>query len=117
MAHWAELNDENVVIRILVGDNNDPNGDEGYQWLIDNLGGTWLKCSYNATIRHKYPLLGDIYSPEHDAFIDPKPFDSWTFDDTTLQWVAPIPKPNDGNRYGWKEDEQIWIQSEYGEAE
>jgi hypothetical protein len=43
MSHWAELNANNKVIRVLVGDNNDPNGDEGYQWLLDNLGGTWVK--------------------------------------------------------------------------
>ena len=48
MAHWAEIDSNNIVIRVLVGDNNDPAGDEGYQWLIDNLGGTWVKTSYNA---------------------------------------------------------------------
>ena len=48
MAHWAELDENNIVTRVLVGDNNDPAGDEGYQWLIDNLGGTWVKTSYNA---------------------------------------------------------------------
>ena len=48
MAHWAELDENNIVTRVLVGDNNDPNNDEGYQWLIDNLGGRWIKTSYNA---------------------------------------------------------------------
>ena len=43
MAHWAELDSNNIVTRVLVGDNNDPAGDEGYQWLLDNLGGTWVK--------------------------------------------------------------------------
>jgi len=51
MSHWAELDEKNKVIRVLVGDNNDPAGDEGYQWLVDNLGGTWVKTSYNGTIR------------------------------------------------------------------
>ncbi len=46
MAHWAELDENNIVTRVLVGDNNDPAGDEGYQWLLDNLGGTWKKTSY-----------------------------------------------------------------------
>ena len=46
MAHWAELDESNKVIRVLVGDNNDRAGDEGYQWLLDNLGGTWVKTSY-----------------------------------------------------------------------
>ena len=48
ISHWAEIDENNIVTRVLVGDNNDPNNDEGYQWLIDNLGGTWVKTSYNA---------------------------------------------------------------------
>lgn len=48
MSHWAELDDNNIVLRVTVGDNNDPAGDEGYQWLIDNLGGRWVKTSYNS---------------------------------------------------------------------
>ena len=73
MSHWAELNEENVVIRVLVGDNNDPAGDEGYQWLIDNLGGTWLKTSYNGTIRFNFAGIGFTYDPIDDAFIAPMP--------------------------------------------
>lgn len=48
MAHWAQLDENNIVIQVLVGDNNDPNNDEGYQWLIDNVGGKWVKTSYNS---------------------------------------------------------------------
>ena len=73
MSHWAELDDNNKVIRVLVGDNNDPNGDEGYQWLIDNLGGTWLKTSYNNKIRYNYAGIGYTYDPDGDAFIAPRP--------------------------------------------
>ena len=73
MAHWAELDDKNIVLRVLVGDNNDPNGDEGYQWLLDNLGGTWVKTSYNGTIRYNYAGIGYIYDPVDDAFIAPVP--------------------------------------------
>jgi hypothetical protein len=73
MSHWAELNANNKVIRVLVGDNNDPNGDEGYQWLLDNLGGTWVKTSYNGTIRYNYAGIGFTYDPEADAFIAPRP--------------------------------------------
>ena len=71
MSHWAELNDENKVIRVLVGDNNDPNGDEGYQWLLNNLGGRWIKTSYNANIRGKYAAIGDVYDEVSDTFISP----------------------------------------------
>jgi hypothetical protein len=73
VSHWAEVDSENKVIRVLVGDNNDPNGDEGYQWLIDNLGGTWLKTSYNATIRFNFAGIGFTYDPIDDAFIPPMP--------------------------------------------
>lgn len=73
MAHWAELDENNVVLRVLVGDNNDPAGDEGYQWLIDNLGGTWIKTSYNGNIRYNYAGVGFTYDSIDDAFIAPIP--------------------------------------------
>ena len=73
MSHWAELDQDNKVIRVLVGDNNDPNGDEGYQWLLDNLGGTWIKTSYNNNIRYNFAGIGYTYDAEADAFIAPRP--------------------------------------------
>ena len=69
MSHWAEIDNENKVLRVLVGDNNDPNGDEGYKWLIDNLGGTWIKTSYNANFRGRFAAIGDVYNPEKDLFM------------------------------------------------
>ena len=71
MSHWAELDSENKVIRVVVGDNNDPNGDEGYQWLIENLGGTWIQTSYNANFRGKYAAIGDLYNETEDKFQAP----------------------------------------------
>ena len=76
MSHWAELDKDNKIIRVLVGDNNDLNGDEGYQWLLDNLGGTWVKTSYNAAtngFRKNYAGIGYTYDPIDDAFIAPMP--------------------------------------------
>jgi len=73
MSHWAELDKTNTVIRVLVGDNNDPAGDEGYQWLIDNLGGTWIKTSYNGNIRYNFAGVGYTYDSIDDAFIAPMP--------------------------------------------
>ena len=73
MAHWAEIDENSKVVRVLVGDNNDPNGDEGYQWLIDNLGGTWVQTSYNANFRYNYAGIGFTYDPIDDAFIAPMP--------------------------------------------
>ena len=71
MAHWAELDENNKVIRVTVGDNNDPAGDEGYQWLVDNLGGRWIKTSYNARIRGKFAAIGDTYDEALDEFVSP----------------------------------------------
>ena len=73
MVHWAEIDDKNIVKRVLVGDNNDPAGDEGYQWLADNLGGTWVKTSYNGNIRKNFAGIGYTYDEKRDAFIAPKP--------------------------------------------
>jgi hypothetical protein len=78
MSHWAELDENNKVIRVTVGDNNDPAGDEGYSWLMDNLGGTWVKTSYNAAtngFRYNYAGIGYTYDPVNDAFIAPIPCD------------------------------------------
>lgn len=89
MAHWAELDENKTVLRVLVGDNNDPNGDEGYQWLIDNLGGTWVKTSYNGKIRKNYAGIGFTYDEGRDAFIPPKPDchpDLVTLDEETCLW-------------------------------
>jgi hypothetical protein len=72
MSHWAEIDNDNKVIRVTVGDNNDPAGDEGYSWLINNLGGTWIKTSYNSTIRGNYAGIGHTYLPLEDIFMPPK---------------------------------------------
>ncbi len=73
MSHWAELDDNNIVLRVTVGDNNDPAGDEGYQWLIDNVGGTWVQTSYNGNFRFNFAGIGYTYDPIDDAFIAPAP--------------------------------------------
>jgi len=111
MSHWAELDNDNKVIRVLVGDNNDPNGDEGYQWLIDNLGGRWIKTSYNATIRGAYAGIGFTYNEEEDIFVSPQPFPSWTR--TGSFWDAPKPYPNDGALYNWDEENEEWVLNAY----
>ena len=73
MSHWAELDENNVVLRVLVGDNNDPAGDEGYQWLLDNLGGTWVQTSYNANFGGKYAGIGDTWTGTEFVSPDPIP--------------------------------------------
>lgn len=109
MSHWAEINEDGMVLRVVVGDNNDPNGDEGYAWLIDNLGGTWVKTSYNAQIRKKFASIGYTYNEELDAFIEPSPFPSWVLNSETCDWEAPTPMP-DGD-YRWDEETLSWLEA------
>jgi hypothetical protein len=92
MSHWAEIDNKNIVVRVLVGDNNDPAGDEGYQWLVDNLGGTWVKTSYNGNIRYNFAGVGYTYDVVRDAFIAPEPANATGFDENTCQWITPKPE-------------------------
>lgn len=89
MSHFAEIDNQNKVLRVLVCDNNDPAGDEGYQWLIDNLGGTWIKTSYNGKIRKNFAGIGFTYDPDRDAFIPPKPENAIGLDEETCRWIVP----------------------------
>ena len=91
MSHWAELDKYNKVIRVLVGDNNDPAGDEGYSWLIDNLGGTWVQTSYNGTIRKNFAGAGYDYSADRDAFIAPQCHSEAVLDDESCTWICDNP--------------------------
>ena len=123
MAHWAELDENNIVTRVLVGSNEDP--DEGYQWLIDNLGGTWVKTSYNTQggvhslggtpLRKNYAGIGYSYDATRDAFIPPKPFNSWLLNEDTCLWDAPTPYPADGKMYRWVEEYLNWQEVTLGE--
>lgn len=120
MAHWAELDENNVVVRVLVGNNEDTN--EGYDWLIENLGGTWVKTSYNThggvhseggtPLRKNYAGIGYSYNEPLDAFIPPKPFESWLLDEETCLWEAPIPYPTDDKVYLWHEETRGWVEVE-----
>jgi hypothetical protein len=109
MSHFAELNKDNQVIRVLVGDNNDPAGDEGYQWLIDNLGGTWVQTSYNSNFRGTYAGEGYSYNPDEDIFVMPQPYPSWIRSGSF--WNAPIEHPNDGKGYFWDEQIGNWVET------
>jgi hypothetical protein len=118
MAHFAEIDDNNLVTRVLVTDNNMPN--EGYNWLISRLGGRWIKTSYNTfagqhktggtPLRKNFAGIGFTYDEQRDAFIPPKPFDSWLLDEEACQWVAPVPYPTDGKIYGWDEEAGDWVE-------
>lgn len=108
MAHFAELDENNIVTRVVVTNNNFPN--EGYDWLIETFGGRWMQTSYNATIRKNFASIGFTYDEARDAFIAPKPFDSWILDEETCRWQAPTPYPTDGKLYTWNEETQDWIE-------
>lgn len=106
MAHWAEIDENNIVLRVTVGNNEEP--DEGYQWLLNNLGGTWIKTSYNSYggvhyltdeegqrvpsdkphLRYNYAGVGFTYDPVNDAFIPPKPNNegTWFLNEETFIW-------------------------------
>ena len=106
MSHWAEIDSNNKVIRVLVGDNNQP--DEG-EAFMNSLGGTWIKTSYNGNIRKNYAGIDFTYDSVRDAFIPPKPFNSWILDEETCQWQAPTPYPTtEGKLYYWSEDDLLW---------
>ena len=117
MAHFAEIDKNNKVIRVLVTDNNDSAGDEGYQWLIDNLGGHWVKTSYNTfggkhtqngiPLHKNYAGIG--YTFDGVGFYAPQPYLSWKLNNETYLWEPPIEMPKDGNIYYWDEQYQNWI--------
>jgi hypothetical protein len=86
MSHWAEIDNDNIVLRVLVGDNNLP--DEG-EAFMNSLGGTWIKTSYNGTIRKNFASPGYTYDATRDAFIAPEPLDALGFDEETCQWMIP----------------------------
>ena len=119
MAHWAELDSENKVIQVLVTENN---ADEGYRFLVNTLGGRWVKTSYNTRsgihtlggtpLRKNFAGIGFTYDAERDAFIPPKPFDSWILNEETCQWEAPVPYPTDGKVYSWNEELGDWVEVE-----
>jgi hypothetical protein len=106
MAHWAELDENNIVVRVVVTNNDDPNGDEGYQWLLDNLGGRWVKTSYNNNIRKQYAGIGFNYDENSDVFIAPRPLASWVLNNN-FDWEAPTPRPTEGF-WKWNEETLAW---------
>lgn len=104
MSHWAEVDNNNIVIRVLVGQNNEDDGKS----FFDSLGGRWIQTSYNSKIRKNFAAQGYSYDETLDAFIPPKPLASHVLDPETCQWVAPVAYPTDGNRYIWNEETLSW---------
>ena len=117
MAYMAQLDNDNVVLRVLsVSDTDCPdpapqNEAQGAAFLESlGLGTNWKQTSFNSTFRKNYAGIGYTYDAVRDAFIAPQPFPSWVLDEDTCQWQAPVPYPTDGGVYAWDEEEGDWVE-------
>lgn len=115
MAHFAEIGLNNTVMRVIVvsdDDCKDQFGNEseviGAKFCNNLFGGVWLQTSYNGNMRKNYAGAGYTYDSQRDAFVPPKPFDSWVLDEQTCQWMPPVAMPTDGQLYIWNEETQSW---------
>jgi len=117
MAHFAQLDENNVVTQVIVVHNNEcqidgiESEDAGIVFCKQLYGADtrWKQTSYNGSIRKNYAGIGYTYNAVRDAFIAPQPYQSWVLDDATCQWKAPVPVPTDGQRYSWDEATQAWV--------
>jgi hypothetical protein len=121
MAHFAQLDDNNIVTQVIVVNNTellDENGQEseakGIAFCQSLFGGNWKQTSYNANFRKNYAGIGFTYDSGRNAFISPKPFPSWVLDEETCGWNPPVPHPTDDKFYTWNEDSQQWIEVPIG---
>jgi hypothetical protein len=109
MSHFAELNDDNKVLRVIAVESQ--SDDEAYNWVSNTLGGRWIQTSYNGNIRKHFAGTGFTYNEALDVFLPPKPYDSWVLNEETVDWEAPIPMPEDGY-YFWNEETLSWEEVE-----
>ena len=142
MAHFAKINENNIVGTVVVVSNDvivDENGNEQEQLGVDFLNNLyktdnviWKKTSYNThngkhyysnesgekvesddqskAFRKNYAGLGYTYDATRDAFIPPKPYNSWILNETTCDWDPPVPEPDDGKDYDWDENSNSWVE-------
>lgn len=118
MAHYAFLDANNIVTEVIVGKDENEGGIDWEQHYGEFRGQVCKRTSYNTRggvhdhggvpFRKNYAGIGYSYDPQRDAFIPPKPFPSWKLVEQSCLWDAPIPYPNDGNRYSWDEETQQW---------
>jgi hypothetical protein len=112
MAHFAELDADSIVVRVLVVPNEQENRGHDYLATDLGLGGTWVQTSYNATIRKNYAGIGYTFDSGRDAFIPPKPYTSWVLNEATCNWDAPVARPADDKMYTWDEATTSWTEIE-----
>jgi len=111
MAHFAKVNQE-IVEKVIVAEQDFIDN------LIDNSPGEYIQTSYNTfggvhlnggtPLRKNYAQVGGTYDATRDAFIPPKPYESWTLNENTCQWVCPVAMPDDDKIYNWNETDQQW---------
>ena len=116
MAHFAEIDSNNIVTRVLVVSDEDAVNGQDFLANQLGLGGTWIQTSYNTIggvhtnggtpLNKNYAGIG--YSWDGTGFAAPQPFASWTLDKETYLWTAPTPMPTDGKAYSWNEDSKSW---------
>jgi hypothetical protein len=120
MAHFARLNDSNMVVEVIVINNAELIGPDGLESELKGIDfckslfgsdTTWVQTSYNGRIRKNYAGVGFTYDAALDAFIPPQPFPSWTLNQNTCLWNAPVPMPSDGKLYLWDEGSLSWVES------
>ena len=114
MAHFAKIDENNIVTQVIVVHNNEllVDGEESEAKGIDfceSLFGhrNWVQTSYNSNIRYNFAGIGFTWDPDNNAFYTPKPYPSWSLDGDFI-WQAPVEYPDDGERYTWDEDNQEW---------
>jgi hypothetical protein len=118
MAHFAQIDENNVVLRVIVVNNEDvgnlefPESEPVGLAFLNNLYGEgliWKQTSYNHNFRKGYAIIGGTYNQELDAFVNPKEYPSWVLNTELARYEPPIPFPTDGNNYYWDESQLNWV--------
>jgi hypothetical protein len=117
MAHFAEVDENNIVLRVLVVDDSQESNGQEFLATTLGLGGTWIKTSYNTNagvhsnggtpLRKNYAGIGYTYDSGRDAFIAPKPYPSWVLNEESCVYEAPVAMPTEG-QYTWNEETTSW---------
>jgi hypothetical protein len=112
MAHYAFINEENIVTQVITGidENEKIDGVDPETWYGNFKNQKCLRTSYNKNIRKNFAGVGYFYDENVDAFIPPKPYASWILDENSFQWVAPVQIPNDDGQFYWDEVKGDWIE-------
>ena len=112
MAHFAKIGIGNIVEKVEVVSNNiattEQAGVDFLRNLYNDQNAQWFQTSYNNNIRKNFAGIDYTYDQARDAFIEPKPFNSWSLNETTCNWESPVVKPDDGQNYVWNEENQQW---------